>query len=78
MFWCLDCEACGILAPQLEIKPESPACEGKILTTGLPGKSYFIFLSLIFYLPGGGRKTCRNGSVLALSGAPVVIVFLQK
>ena len=32
-------EACGILAPQSGIKPMSPALEGEVLLTGLPGKS---------------------------------------
>ena len=32
---------CGILVPQLRIKPTPPALGGKVLTTGLPGKSLF-------------------------------------
>ena len=32
-------KACRILAPQAEIKPISPALEGKVLTTEPPGKS---------------------------------------
>ena len=32
-------EACGILAPQPGIEPTPPALEGKVLTTGPPGKS---------------------------------------
>ena len=39
MFWFSGCEACGILALWPGIKPAPPAVEGKILTTGLPGKS---------------------------------------
>ena len=39
MFWFSGCEACGILALWPGIKPAPPALEGKILTTGLPGKS---------------------------------------
>ena len=36
--------ACGILPPWPRIKPESPALEGKFLTTGLPEKSQkFVF-----------------------------------
>ena len=31
--------ACGILVPQPEMEPTSPALEGGFLTTGLPGKS---------------------------------------
>ena len=33
MFWFFGPQACGILAPR------PPALEGKVLTTGLPGKS---------------------------------------
>ena len=31
--------ACGILVPQPGIEPMSPALEGRVLTTGPPGKS---------------------------------------
>jgi len=31
-------EACGIIAPQPGIEPAPPALEGKVLTTGPPGK----------------------------------------
>ena len=33
------CETCGILAPQPGIELTPPALEGKVLTTGPPGKS---------------------------------------
>ena len=36
-------QACGILAPQPGIKPSSPALEGKVITTGPPGKSHAEF-----------------------------------
>ena len=39
MFWFLDHEACGILAPQSGFEPAPPALEGGFLTAGLPGKS---------------------------------------
>ena len=32
-------KACGILALRPEIEPTSPALEGEVLTTGLPGMS---------------------------------------
>jgi len=32
-------KTCGILVPRLEIEPSPIALEGKIPTTGLPGKS---------------------------------------
>ena len=39
MFWFSDQEACGILIPWPGIEPTPSALEGKVLTTGLPGKS---------------------------------------
>ena len=39
MFWLLACKACGILAPQPGTEPTIPALEGKVLTTGPPGKT---------------------------------------
>ena len=39
MFWLLDCEAYGILAPEPGIEPTPSALEGKVLTTGLTRKS---------------------------------------
>ena len=43
-FWSFDHEAYGILAPQLWIKPTSPALEGDVLTTGPPGKSLLVIV----------------------------------
>ena len=40
MFWCFGFEACGILAPWIGTEPLSPASKGKVLTTGLSGKSW--------------------------------------
>ena len=39
MFWCFGCKASGILAPPPGIEPAPPVLEGKVLTTGPPGKS---------------------------------------
>ena len=39
MFWVFGREACGILAPPPGIDPAPPALEGKVLTTGPPGRS---------------------------------------
>ena len=39
IFVFLGCEAFMILTPLSGIKPTLPALEGKVLTTGLPGKS---------------------------------------
>ena len=36
------CEACGIFTPLRGIEPKLPSLEGKVLTTGLPGKSLYI------------------------------------
>ena len=38
MFWFCGHEACGILVLQPEIEPAYPVLEGKVLTTGPPGK----------------------------------------
>ena len=40
MFWFFGREIRGILAPQPGIKHVPPELEGKVLTTGLPGKSH--------------------------------------
>ena len=39
MFWFFGPEPCGILPPGPGIQPTSPALEGRVLTTGPPGKS---------------------------------------
>ena len=39
MFWFFGHEACGILAPKPGIEPLLPTLEGKVSTTGPPGKS---------------------------------------
>ena len=39
MVWFFGQETHAILAPQPRIEPTPPALEGKVLTTGLPGKS---------------------------------------
>ena len=44
--------ACEILVPQSGIKPASPAQQGGFLTTGPPGKSLTVILSLVTVLKG--------------------------
>ena len=44
-FWFFSQEACGVLSSQPGIESEHPSLEGKVLTTGLPGKSPYIFLN---------------------------------
>ena len=43
MPWLLDHEACGIPAPRQGIKPAHPVLEGRVSTTGQPGKSRSYF-----------------------------------
>ena len=52
MFWFFSWKACGLLAPQPGIKLAPPPLEGKVWTTGLPGKSLlFSFLIALYILP---------------------------
>ena len=44
MFWLFGLEACGIVAPQLGIEPTPYALEGEVLTTGLLGKSLYVYI----------------------------------
>ena len=39
MLWFVAHEAYGILAPRPGIEPSLPTLEGKVLTTGPPGKA---------------------------------------
>ena len=39
MFWVFGRKACGVFALQPGIEPAPPELEGKVLTTGRPGKS---------------------------------------
>ena len=55
VFWFSGQQACGILAPWPGIVLSPPALEGKILTTGPPGKSqqftfFFFFQQFIFLI----------------------------
>ena len=43
MFWFFGCKACEILAPWPGVKSTPHALDGKILTTGLPGRFLNIF-----------------------------------
>ena len=42
VFFCHD--ACGLLAPQPQIKPSPPTREGEVLTTGTSGKSLDLWI----------------------------------
>ena len=52
MFWFFGPEACGILAPWPGIELAPPALEGKVLTTGSPGKSLLFFLKIVLAIQG--------------------------
>ena len=52
MFRFFGRETCGILAPQPGIEPATPALEGKVVTTGLPGKSWEYGILLLKFLEG--------------------------
>ena len=56
MVWFFDHEACGILAPQPGIEPIPLALEGKVLTTGLLGKSHHWVLRQRCYFSGPGDR----------------------
>ena len=56
-------EACGILAPWRGTKPTPPALEGKVLTTGPPGK----FLNLFFNR--GNKSNDQWGPVCVCAAA---------
>jgi len=45
-FWLFGFKACGILAPWPGTKPTPGTLEGKVLTTGLPGKSQHLLNTL--------------------------------
>jgi len=63
MFWFFGHEACGILAPLPGIKPTTPALDGEVLPTGLPGKSWVrpifrdIHQIIMFLLPSNSYIT---------------------
>ena len=48
MFCFFGCKACGILSFRPRIEITHPALEGKVVTTGPPGKSLFISSIAIF------------------------------
>lgn len=54
IFWCFGSEVCQILAPQLGFKsvpppPTPTALEGKVLTSGPPGKSQAVVLKILVF-----------------------------
>ena len=46
MFWFFGHKACGILVLWPGTEPTSPAMEGEVLTTVLPGKSLLLLIQL--------------------------------
>ena len=77
MFWCFGCKICRFLAPQ-RIEPTPHTLEGKVLTTGPPGKSTFFHLTLItafggFSYSSISKESASNAGDLGLipgSGRP--------
>ena len=53
MFWFFGPEACGILAPWPGIQPAPFALEGKVFTTGPPGRSLPTVKNVNTDFPGG-------------------------
>ena len=49
VFGVFGLKACEIVASWPGIEPKSSALEGKVLTTGLPGKSLELFLCLYLW-----------------------------
>ena len=67
MFWLFGHEACRILALERGIKPTPPALEGKVLTTGPPGKSQPLPFCFHFYLINLSAAFNSNDQTLALN-----------
>lgn len=73
IFWFWDHKACGILAPTPRIKPAAPAWEGKVFTTGHPGKSLiyrFLEIRESDTFRDGGGVAWRGGMSVAAAGHP--------
>ena len=77
MFYFLGWEACGILASWPEVEPTPPALEGKVSTTGPPGKSP-IYQFLFIYLSAGGHLCCSHfGAIIIIWLWTSIYKFLQ-
>ena len=58
---------CGVLVPQPEIEPASPALEGRFSTTGPPGKSPAMPFSTVLFQSGiQSRFTFATGYCISL------------
>ena len=66
-FWFFGRKSYGILAPQPGTEPASPALEGKVLTTGPPGKSRHRLVLPAFELHINGLTQCVLSCVWLLS-----------
>ena len=73
MFRCFACKICRFLAPQ-RIEPTPHTLGGKVLTTGLPGKSTLFHLTLITAFGGfpyssvGKEPTSNAGDLGSIPG----------
>ena len=63
--WVFGLEACGTLASGSEA-----ALEGEILTTGLPGRSLFSILSVVYR--AGIYRSCSNSILIFLRNLPAI------
>ena len=71
MFWVLGREACGILGPPSEIEPTLPELEGRVLTTGPPGKSHRAF----FEEAAPGAPSKKRGIAPFIMGVTVLLTY---
>ena len=71
-------EACGILSPRPGIEPATPVLEGKVLTTGLPGKSLYFLIYSPCFLPPPPSKAASENSQRVYSTAPLMEIRGRK
>ena len=76
MFWFFGRETCRILAPQLGMKPIPPALEGKVLATGLPGKSKSWDFNLGYPAVGNGGGLFEKWECHLTESPPPHQIFL--
>ena len=75
MFWFFGHEACGILAPQPGIEPAPPTLEGKVLSTGPPGKSQ---MCIIYTTHTYGEREGRVRGVIGLKDPTRLVVWSRS
>ena len=85
MFWFSGWKTCGIFAPWLGTEPIPNALEGKVLTTGPPGKSlgvrtFLVWIPINLYIATGSneKKKAEEGSMAALTTCQILCLGLPK